>query len=99
MPGAADARAVEAAEALALTAVRFLASEPDRLQRFLDLTGLRPDRLAAELTDQGFLAGVLDHLLGDEALLTVFAGWAELEPTLVGRARQALGGWRPGDEG
>lgn len=99
MPGAADASTVEAAEALALTAVQFLASEPDRLQRFLDLTGMQPDRLRAHLTDQGFLAGVLDHLLGDEALLTEFAGWAELEPTVVGRARRALGGWRSDAEG
>jgi hypothetical protein len=95
MPGVADAAAVEAAEALALTAVQFLASEPDRLQRFLDLTGLQPDRLRARLTDQGFLAGVLDHLLGDEALLTEFADWAALQPTAVGQARRALGGWRP----
>lgn len=99
MPGAADARAVEAAEALALTAVQFLASDPDRLQRFLDLTGMQPDRLPTQLADQGFLAGVLDHLLGDEALLTEFAGWAELEPTLIARARRALAGWRPDAEG
>lgn len=99
MSGAADAGAVEAAEALALTAVQFLASEPDRLQRFLDLTGTQPDRLRAHLTDRGFLAGVLDHLLGDEALLTEFAGWAALEPALIGRARRTLGGWRPDAEG
>lgn len=86
---------MEAAEALALTVVRFLASEPDRLQRFLDLTGLDVDHLRARLTDQQFLAGVLDHLLGDEALLTEFAGWAGLEPTAIGQARRALGGWRP----
>jgi hypothetical protein len=89
-PGAEAA--AEAAEALALAAVQFLALEADRLQRFLDLTGLAPDDLRAWLGEPAFLAGVLDHLLGDEALLIDFASWAEIAPKDVADARRRLAG-------
>lgn len=84
----------DAAEALAFHAVRFLASDPDRLQRFLDLTGLAPDTLRARLAEPSFLAGVLDYLRADEGLLTGFAEWAAVSPAAVAEARRALGGWR-----
>lgn len=82
----------EATEALALAAVQFLALEDDRLQRFLDLTGLGPDDLRARLGEAVFLAGVLDHLLGDEPLLLDFASWADIAPKDVADARRRLAG-------
>ena len=84
----------EAAEALALAAVQFLALEAERLQRFLDLTGLAPDLLRARLAEPAFLAGVLDHLLGDEPLLLDFASWAEIDPGAVAEAKHRLVGRR-----
>ena len=84
----------EAAEALALAAVQFLALEADRLQRFLDLTGLAPDDLRAWLGEPAFLAGVLDHLLGDEPLLLEFASWADIGPGAVAEAKHRLVGRR-----
>lgn len=89
-PGAEAGAA--AAEALALAAVQFLALDADRLQRFLDLTGLAPDDLRARLGEPAFLAGVLDHLLGDEPLLLDFASWAEIAPKDVADARRKLAG-------
>jgi len=80
----------EAAEALALTAIQFLALEADRLWRFLDLTGTAPDALRARLAEPAFLAGVLDHLLADERLLLDFAAWAGIDPGAVAPARQRL---------
>lgn len=92
MPGRTDRAAVETAETIALRAVQFLAEEPDRLQRFLDLTGVPPDSLRARLAEPVFLAGILEHFLGDEALLLAFADWAQVAPTEIGAARHVLAG-------
>ncbi len=92
MPGRTDRAAAETAEAIALRAVQFLAEEPDRLQRFLDLTGVPPDSLRARLAEPAFLAGILDHLLGDEPLLLAFADWAQVAPAEIGAARRTLAG-------
>lgn len=95
MPGTTER---DAAEALALSAIQFLASDQDRLQRFLDLSGVLPDALRARLGNPEFQVGVLDHLLGDERLLLEFAAWAALAPEAVGAARRALGGlWIDGE--
>lgn len=83
----------EAAEALALAAVQFIASEDERLQRFLDLSGIAPESLRGRLAETSFLTGVLDYLLGDEALLLEFASWASLAPAEISAARRRLGGW------
>lgn len=89
-PGTAER--IEAAEAVAISAVHFLALEIERLQRFLDLSGTAPDALRQRLAEVGFLAGVLDHFLADERLLVEFAAWAELPPERVAAARRDLSG-------
>ena len=76
-----------AAEALALSAMQWLASDQDRLQRFMDLSGIAPDALRARLGEPAFLVGVLDHLL-----LRDFADWSAQPPTAIGAARRAIGG-------
>ena len=38
-----------------------------------------------------FLAGVLEHMLGDESLLIAFATSAGIDPAEVARARAAMG--------
>jgi hypothetical protein len=95
-PGRTDRAARDDAEAIALRAVQFLAEEPDRLQRFLDLTGVPPDSLRARLAEPAFLAGILDHLLGDEPQLLVFAEWAQVPPADIASARRTLGGGEAG---
>ena len=57
----------------------------------------RYDRHVAEemrdaASEPGFLAGVLEHMLGDENLLIAFADNAAADPADIARARQALGG-------
>jgi hypothetical protein len=86
-----DARR-EAAQALAIAALAFLAEEPDRLGRFLTATGIEPHRLRDAARESGFLAGVLEHLSGDEELLIAFAKYAGIDPKEIERARTALGG-------
>ncbi len=82
----------EAAESLAVQALRFLAEDPDRLGRFLALSGLDPRSIRSAAADSGFLAGVLSHLGSDEALLVAFAAAADVTPAEVDRARRLLAG-------
>jgi hypothetical protein len=82
----------EAAEALAIQALNFLATEPERLARFLALSGLDPGSIRSAAAESGFLAGVLAHLGEDEPLLVAFAAEAGVTPTEVDRARRVLAG-------
>jgi Protein of unknown function (DUF3572) len=88
----APKRAREAAEALAIQALNFLATEPQRLSRFLALSGLAPESIRAAAAESGFLAGVLAHLGDDESLLLAFAAEAGVKPAAVDLARRTLAG-------
>jgi hypothetical protein len=82
----------EAAEILAIQALTFIAEEPERLNAFLAATGLTGAGIRDAARDPGFLAGVLEHILGDESLLLAFAGSAGIDPAGVAQVRRALGG-------
>jgi hypothetical protein len=82
----------EWAETVAIQALSFIAGTPDRLGRFLSLTGLGPDSLRMAARDPNFLAGVLDHLASDDSLMQTFAEENGIDPHDVARARSALGG-------
>ena len=82
----------DAAQALAVGALAFLAAEPERIGRFLAETGIGPEAIRAAAREPQFLAGVLDHLSGNETLLVAFAQHAAVEPIEIDRAREALGG-------
>jgi len=88
--GGGEARR-ESAEALAIAALSYLAAEPERLDRFMSLTGIGVDELRAAAQEPHFLAGVLEHIASDEELLLEFAKHAEVKPTEIERARAALG--------
>lgn len=85
----------EASAVIALRALAFLAEEPERLGRFLALSGLGPDELRSRASDPGLLGGVLDHLLADEPLLLAFAATLDVRPDEVARARRHLPGALP----
>jgi len=80
----------ELAETVAIQALSFIAQEPERLGRFLALTGLGPDSIRAAAGDPNFLVGVLDHVAGDEQLLLAFADQTQIDPAAVTLARGAL---------
>ncbi|MEO0730800.1 MAG: DUF3572 domain-containing protein [Pseudomonadota bacterium] len=82
----------EQAETLALQALGFLASDEDRLQRFMDMTGMTPDVLQARASESDTLVSVLDALLADETVLLMFAADRGFKPEDVARARVTLGG-------
>jgi hypothetical protein len=80
------------AETIALQALAFLAGDEQALDGFLRLTGMGlPDiREAARYPEM--LAGVLDYLLQDEAMLLAFCDIAGIKPEEPGRARAHLPG-------
>jgi hypothetical protein len=80
----------QAAEQLAVAALGFIAGEPERLGRFLALTGIGPESIRDAAREPNFLLGVLDHVAGDETLLLAFARHAEIEPEEVAAARDIL---------
>ncbi len=82
----------DAAEALALKALAWLAADPDGLARFLAETGLDGAGLRAAAALPETLAGVLDHLLADEARLVAFCSETGIDPALPARARRLLPG-------
>ena len=85
----------ELAETVAIQALGFIAAEPERLRRFLALTGIEAQSLRDAAREPNFLLGVLDYLAGDDDLLAAFAGDAAIEPEVVVVARDLLAGTPP----
>jgi hypothetical protein len=95
--GAAKAKASpapgrDAAAALAIEALSYLVADGERMARFLALTGIDPTSIRAAAREPGFLAGVLDHICGDEQLLIAFAEHAGTPAEHVAAARACLAG-------
>ena len=82
----------EAAESMAIQALSYIASDGERLSRFLALTGIGPDEIRSAAAQPGFLIGVLEYLASDEALMIGFAAENVMKPEVVDAARLALGG-------
>ena len=80
------------AELLAIRALAYLAADQARLDRFLMASGIAPQQLRRAAAEPEFLAGILDHLGAEEALLLAFAAHAGIDPADVARARRALPG-------
>ena len=83
---------VDEAEGLAISALAYLAGNPDALGRFLSLSGIGPADLRMAAREPGFLAGVLEFFLADESLLLSFVEEAQIRPTMIAVARHALVG-------
>jgi hypothetical protein len=77
---------LEAAEAIALQGLAFLAGDGPRLGRFLSLTGIGPVELRAMAGTRQLQAAVIEHLLADESLLLVFASETAADPGLLAPA-------------
>ena len=86
----------QAAE-VAIAALGFLADDPERLERFLALSGLGPHNLREAAAEPKFLSAVLDYVTDDEKLLIAFATREGQRPEAIVRARVALAGTPPVD--
>ena len=80
------------AQVIALNALTFLVGDPDRLSRFMALTGTAPETIRASASMPGFLAGVLEYLCGDQGLLLAFAQSEEMNPERIETAGRCLAG-------
>jgi Protein of unknown function (DUF3572) len=80
------------AETLAIQALGFMAGDPERLGVFLAATGIGPEMIRTAAAEPSFLAGVLDHVCGDEALLIAVADHAGVTPQDVEHAQAVLSG-------
>ena len=77
-------------EIIALKLLEFLASDDERLGGFLGMTGTSPAALRANASRPEFLAGVLQYVLQNEALLVECAASCEIDPNLPRLALQVL---------
>jgi hypothetical protein len=82
----------DVAHLLAIRGLTFVAQDGERLGRFLALSGVGPADIRARAADPAFLGGVLDYILGDDAMVIAFAEWAEVSPESVAKARHILPG-------
>jgi len=78
------------AESIGISALLFLAGDPQRLARFLTLTGVGPAELRENARNPQMLAAVLDHLLQDENMLLVFCASDGIQPNEVAPAQREL---------
>ena len=79
-------------DVIALKALGFLAAEPERLQRFMDLSGLDVQAIRHSAADAPFLGGLLDYLLADQTLLLLFAESEQIPPERIAQIRRQLPG-------
>ena len=85
----------ESAHTIALQALAHIAGDERILGRFMGLTGLDATGLRSGAADPSVLGGVLDFVLGDEAVLMEFCEAAGIQPETPARARAALPGAAP----
>lgn len=81
---------VEEADVIALGALRFLAEVPERMGRFMALTGIGPDTLRNSAGAPEVLAAVLDHLMQDDSTLLMFCAENAIDPETIGSAHACL---------
>ena len=84
---------------MAISALSFLATDSQRLERFLSVTGLGPMTLRAAAESPGFYGSILGYLAANEPLLVTFAAEAGYTPEEIVRAQAALDGRSAFDEG
>ena len=82
----------ESAETIAAQALAWLASEPERINGFLTMSGLSPSELMARAGDVRVLGAALDYLMTEDNMVMAFCDAAGLAYTVPQAARAALPG-------
>jgi hypothetical protein len=77
-------------ELVAISALAFIAGDPERLERFLSLTGLQADTIRTGAQQPGFLGGVLQQIVAWEPWLVAFAASVGMAPDDVISAAEQL---------
>ena len=77
---------------IAVKAVQYLAQNPEALGGFLAHAGVGPADLKTAISSPEFLAGTLDYMMIDEAILMDFAQSMQLSPQDIVKARLCFPG-------
>lgn len=85
-----DRRNRENAEALAIRALGFVASDAELLPRFLAISGIEAQAIRQAAREPGFLAGVLQFIAAHEPTLMRFSEETGTPPQQVAAALRAL---------
>jgi len=80
----------EEAEAIAVSALGFVAADPELLPRFLAITGIEAASIRRAAAEPGFLAGVLQFVMAHEPALMRFCEETGTPPQAAGAALRAL---------
>ena len=80
----------EHAEWIAIGVLGKIASDAIRLERFLTITGFQPNTIRSSAKDSRFLAGVVDYVADDEALLQAIITELACHPHDIAMAQHAL---------
>lgn len=91
---AAGQRQRDQAEALAISAVAFLAADEELLGDFMGQAGLSPDSLRDAAKSRNFLNFVMDFVCSNDTLIVNFARAENIKPEAVMIARAYLEGRR-----
>ena len=78
------------ATSIAVAVLGWLAEDGDRILPFLASSGLAPETIRTSARDAGFLGGILDHVMSDEAVLLACARALDLKPERIGEAWRRL---------
>ena len=82
------------AETVALQALTYLVSDPQRLSRFLSLTGIGLEDLRSEAITAELQIATLEYMLSDESLLLTFCQEVGIEPMMIAPAHALLSGYQ-----
>lgn len=82
----------ESAETIGAQALAWVAGDAERINGFLNLSGLSPSELMAQAADARVLGAVLDYILTEDRLVMAFCDDAGLAYTVPQLARAALPG-------
>lgn len=80
------------AEAIAVKALLWMASDDEVIGGFLGVTGASPDDLRERAGDPEFLGFVLDYLLSDDGLVMAFCDASDCSANEPMEARMVLPG-------
>ena len=78
------------AEDIAIAALGFIASDDERLGRFLSLTGIDPASIRQQIGDPLFQLAIMDHVFEDESLLLACCADIKMEPARLVQIHQRM---------
>jgi hypothetical protein len=80
----------ENAETIAVSALAFIASDPELLPRFLSMTGIEANAIRAAASEPGFLGGVMQFIVAHEPTLLRFSEESGIPPETIAASVKAL---------